>query len=51
MMEAAKSSEMLIHFHQTTWYSFHTTAIVKRHKLEMENKRHYITKYFVIYNT
>jgi hypothetical protein len=49
MMEAAKSSEMLTHFHYTTWYTSHTTAIVKRHKLEMENKR-YITKHVVIYN-
>jgi hypothetical protein len=30
MMEAAKSSEMLTHFHQTIWYIFHTTVIVKR---------------------
>lgn len=48
LMMAAKSSEMLTHFHQTTWYTSHTTAIVKKHKLEMENKR-YITKHSVIY--
>jgi len=47
MMEAAKSSEILTHFQQTTWYTSHTTVIVKRHKLEMENKRYYITAHSV----